>query len=128
MWERLSFDGGATVRLGPKTIRLSDVVSVERSEHAERDFQGVLVMGMVFSFSAALLTIGVFEYGMRERFLLGAFIFFVLGVVSLYEAATASTFRYVQLQIATKSGEVLFTTADPDDATDLELALAQRRA
>jgi hypothetical protein len=124
----MSFGDGATVRLGPKQVRLSDVVSVARTEHAERDFQGVLVMGMVFSFASALLMIGVYEYGMRERFLLGAFIFFVLGLISLYEAATASTFRYVQLQIVTRCGEILFTTANPADASALELALAQRRA
>ena len=46
MWDRLSFATGAgpgegvTLRLGDKHIRLADVRSVERSDHAERDYQG----------------------------------------------------------------------------------------
>ena len=128
MWDRLSFGESATLRLGDKHIRLADVRSVERTDHAERDFQGVLVMGCVFSTAAALLMIGVYDYGMRERFLLGAAIFFVLGLISLYEAATSTTFRFVRLRIETEGGETLFTTADLTDAAALELVLAQRRA
>ena len=118
--------GGASVRLGAQHISIADVVAVERSDHAERDFQGVLIMGCWFTTSAALLMIGVFEWGMRQRFLLGAFIFFVLGLVSLYEAATASTLRFVRLKITTRHGETLFTTADKADAAALEMVLAQR--
>ena len=133
MWDRLSFATGAgpgegvTLRLGDKHIRLADVRSVERSDHAERDYQGVLVMGCVFSTAAALLMIGVYDYGMRERFLLGAAIFFVLGLISLYEAATSATFRFVRLRIMTVSGETLFTTADAADASALEMVLGQQR-
>ena len=132
MWDRVRFAAddrhGAVLRLGPQHIRLSDVVSVEHTDHAERDFQGVLVMGCVFTMAAALLMIGVYEAGMRERFLLGAFIFFVLGLISLYEAITASTFRFVRLRIVTVGGETLFTTADAADAAALEQVLACRRA
>lgn len=127
MWDRLSFGEGATLRLGSEHVRLADVRSVERSDHAERDFQGVLVMGSVFTMCAALLMIGVYDYGMRPRFLLGAAIFFALGVISLYEAATSTTFRFVRLRIETTNGETLFTTADLADAAALELVLAQRR-
>lgn len=128
MWDRLSFGEGATLRLGDKHIRLADVRAVERSDHSERDYQGVLVMGCVFTAAAALLMIGVLDYGMRERFLLGSAIFFVLGLTSLYEAATSTTLRFVRLRIATTGGETLFTTADLADAAALELVLAQRRA
>ncbi len=114
------------LRMGSKHIRLADVTSVERIDHAERDFQGVLLMGCVFSTASAILFVGVYEYGMRERFLLGSFIFLVLGLISLYEAATCTTFRFVQLRIGLAHGENLYTTADADDAAALELVLAKR--
>ena len=107
-------------------IRLADVTSVERSDHAERDFQGVLLMGCVFSTASAILFVGVLGYGMRERFLLGSFIILVLGLISLYEAATATTFRFVQLRISLKDGETVYTTAKAADAAALELVLAER--
>ena len=114
------------LRMGAKHIRLTDVTSVERIEHAERDFQGVLMMGAIFTTASAIFFVGVYEYGMRDRFLLGSFIFLVLGVISLYEAATSTTFRFVQLRIGLAHGETLYTTADAADAAALELVLAKR--
>ena len=128
MWEPMSFADGVTLRLGKTHLALSDVRAVERTDHAERDFQGVLVMGMVFTMSSACFAIGVWHYGWRQRFLLAAAIFFVLGVISLYEALTSTTFRYVRLRIATTSGETVFTTAALADAAALEQVLALRRA
>lgn len=119
--------GGALLRIGKRRLSIADVSAVAREDLAETDNLGVLVMGIAFIILAAVFDEGVVHYGWRQRFLIGAGLFGTLGVISLVEAWSTWAITFVCLRITTTSGEVVFTTADPADATALETAIVSRQ-
>ena len=125
MWDIVTDaqSGKPLLRLGETYIALTDVLEIEHTDLEERDYKGLLVMGMLFLVAATVFLILVTDFGWRERFLLGALVTGVLGLMSLYEAATANRIGFVELRIVTRDGEELFTTADKADAAALELAI-----
>jgi hypothetical protein len=125
MWD-IDSASGPQVRVGKTTLAVSDISNVTSEDVAESDHWGVMLMGVLFLSGAMAILIGVNHYGWRTRFLLGAGILFFFGLVSLYEAARTRMVHYVRLRLVTKSGDVLFTSADPADAQALLIALQSR--
>ncbi len=125
MWD-MDSGGGPQVRVGKTRLAVADISNVTSEEMAESNHCGVMLMGVLFLAGAMALLIGVSHYGWRPRFLLGAGILLFFGLVSLYEAARTRMVHYVRLRLETKTGEVLFTSADPADARALLIALQSR--
>jgi Family of unknown function (DUF6232) len=114
------------LRFGAKRVALSDISNVTSEVVAESDHWGVMFMGMLFLAGAMGLLIGVNHFGWRTRFVFGAALLFFFGMVSLYEAMRTRLVHYTRLRLETKSGEVLFTSADPAGAQALMVALQKR--
>jgi hypothetical protein len=129
MWDIITDpqSGMPLLRLGDRHVELSNIVEIEHTDLVERDFKGLLVMGAAFMSACSMFLFLVVDFGWRERFMLGAVVTGMLGVMSLYEAATASRIRCVELRISTRDGDDIFTTADHDDAAALEFAVTGQR-
>jgi hypothetical protein len=130
MWDIVTDanSGQPLLRIGEQYIALSEILEIEHTELVERDYKGLLAMGVAFMVVATIFLILVAEFGWRERFILGAVVTATLGMMSLYESATSTRIGFVELRIFTRSGEELFTTADHGDAAALELAITGQRA
>ncbi len=130
MWDIVTDpqSGKPLLRLGDRYIAIGDILEIEHTELVERDYKGLLAMGMAFMVTSAIFLILVTDFGWRERFMLGAVVTGVLGMLSLYESATSTSIGFVELRISTRDGEELFTTANHDDAAALEFAVTGQRA
>ncbi len=128
MWEPAATAavGGPTVRIGARTVAISDVRSAGIEHKLENDLWGVLLIGVASLLGAVMFVTLVNVYGWRTRFLLASMILFVFGMVSLFEAMRARPVQFVRLRIETRSGEVLFTTVDEADALRLMAAVSPR--
>jgi hypothetical protein len=125
MWD-IETPGTPMLRIGWRRVALSDISRVTSEEVAESDHWGVLLMGILFLLGAVGMMTGVHYYGWRTRFLFGAAFLFFFGMVSLVEAMRTRMIQYTRLRLETKSGEVLFTSANSADAQALVIALQQR--
>lgn len=128
MWEPApaAAAGATTVRIGARTVAISDVKSAGLEHKVETDRWGVLLIGVASILGAVMFVTLVNVYGWRTRFLLASLILFCFGMVSLFEAMRARPVQFVRLRLETRSGEVLFTTVDEADALRLMAAVSQR--
>lgn len=129
MWDIVTDpqSGKPLLRVGDQYVALGDILEIEHTEHVERDFKGLLVMGSLFMVACVVFLLLVADFGWRERFMLGAVVTGLLGMASLYEAMVSTKIAFVELRIATRDGDELFTTADHADAAALEFAVTGRR-
>lgn len=116
------------LRIGGKEIAVGDIESVTEERVAERDIQGLHLMGAIFLLAALLLLIAVADLGWRSRFLIGTVFLGALGVASFAEAWGVGTVAYRRLVITTRRGATLvFASADDREVDGLAAALGLGR-
>ncbi len=112
------------LRIGLRTVPLSDVRRTVPRAYEERDFQGSLLNFSVYLVIAAIFLILVVVGGWRERFLLMTVFLGLVGITSLIDMRHANPIRLYCLTIELVDGERIdFTSASADEVDRLSLAL-----
>jgi hypothetical protein len=117
---------GAVVRIGARAVPLADVRGFVGSVEPQADHRPALAVLAVFGSAAVLFLVVVFDFGWRERFVLGAVVFGAIGATALNDLTWLSQGRLYRVEMRLASGERLrYTCLDPADQQRLLTALGQ---
>ncbi len=131
------WDAGAStnphvVTVGPYRLDRDDIQGCAMSTVTERDAAGRVWTMTLFIAGAALVLLGVVEFGWMTRFLLGAAVLAALAAMSAVEALKLKPITHWRLDIAMRGGRtVRYATANRTDAEILTSqinAIARRNA
>ena len=116
MWQVEQTSIGDVVHFGRNRFAISDVEAVSGEEVHDRYTDGILLGAMVFVALACVLAFGVFDGGLRTRFLLGTVLLSFLGFAALSELWKLNQQHYFEVKITLRSGETLkFASANRAD-------------
>lgn len=112
--------GGGMLRLGSHRLPLEDVTGFDYIEHCARDRHGRIVGALVFAVLCAIVMVGVFGFGWRERYLIAVVLLAMLSLTALGDVLHLNPVRYLELRIRTRRGETVpFVAADRSEADAL---------
>lgn len=122
-WDITSGSGGR-LRVGQRTVPLSDIRRATPKAYEERDFLGSLLNFSVYLTIAAVFLILVVVAGWRERFLLMTVFLGLVGITSLIDMWQSNRIRLYCLTIDLVGGErIEFTSASADEVDRLIQAI-----
>jgi Family of unknown function (DUF6232) len=116
---------GRVLWFGSKRIALADIQTVTAEEVRERPVAGLLLGANAFLIVAMIFAFAVFEFGWRDRFLLGTLFLAFLGTAGLWEMTKIGKQSFYEIKIGTGSqGLVTFATTDISEVEAFLGALA----
>jgi Family of unknown function (DUF6232) len=116
MWQVERTAGGDIMHFGRHRFPVSDVTAVSGEEVRDRYTDGILMGAMLFFVIACALAFGVFDGGLRTRFLLGTVFLAFLGTAGMLELGRLNRQSYFEVKITLQSGErLVFTSVDRAD-------------
>jgi hypothetical protein len=119
--------GGVMLRLGSRRLPLGDVTGFDYIKHRARDRHGRIVGALVFAVLCAIVMVGVFGFGWRERYLIAVVFLAMLSLTALGDVLHLNQIRYLELRIRTRRGETVpFVVADQAEADALAGLLMER--
>ncbi len=128
MWEIERTAAGDVVHFGRNRFALADVARVSGEEVRDRYTDGLLLGAVVFLAAACAISFGVFDGGLRSRYLLGTVFLAFLGIAGISELAKLNRQSYYEVKIALVTGETLtFTSADRADVEAFMARIAPSR-
>lgn len=120
-------DGSRVVRLGEARFALSQVAHVSAGVDVTRHRHGRVVAMLLFGLLAAVLLIGVFDFGLARRFLIAVFICASIALMSLEDIVFARPQRLATFDVRLADGRhVRWSTADEAEAAALNAVLMHR--
>lgn len=129
-WEVLEPDatGQGRLRLGARIVPLADVVGFRATSTTELNVDGHLAAVGLFLAAGALFLIPVAMAIAHPRFMVGAVLFFGIGIMILVDIAKGhrNIVHRVEIRLADGS-EASFASVDPTICQGLALALAGRQ-
>ena len=130
-WLEAGQDGSAVkfVRFGQQQIVIADIASMRLEEVRDPQARGLFLAAAAFVACGMALFAYVFDFGARQRFLLGGAFLSLLGLAGLFEASKLRNLRHFELTLHLKTGRnITFTSADRADIQALALRLAAEGA
>ena len=128
-WElsEWSAETGPSLRLGAHRLPIAEIVAWRAERQSESDRRGAFLVMAIFGIGAAMFLTGVFEFGLRQRFLAGAVLLGLITVSAMIEAFRMTRIELYRLHVTTVSGKaVTFATANPDEMQALIIAVHGR--
>ena len=115
------------LRVGARTVALSDVRAHSWSIIGERDRDGHWMLVAVFGIMAWIFLFGVFEIGWRTRFLMGVALAVLILLTAIEDIWRSRRIEMHQIDIRLASGDrLVFSTGNPAEAGALVAALDGR--
>ena len=125
MWQVERTARGDIMHFGRHRFLISDVAAVSGEQAGDTYSDGLLLGAFAFLVLACALAFGVFDGGLRPRFLLGTVFLGFLGFAGLSELTTLKRQSWYEIKITLVSGETLnFTSAD---RADIDVFMARLR-
>ena len=130
MWaiERAGGDSRDEVlHFGRHSIAIADIAGIAPEETRDRFTDGLLLAAMIFFVVAGALAFGVFDGGIRPRFLLATVFLGFLGFMGISELRKVSAQSFFQVRLDLKDAPpVVFASADRAEVDGLLAALVAR--
>jgi Family of unknown function (DUF6232) len=128
MWQVERTAHGDVMHFGRNRFLIGDVAAVSGEVVGDTYADGLLLGAFAFLLTACALAFGVFDGGLRPRFLLGTAFLGLLGFAGLSELISLKRQRWYEIKITLASGKTLnFTSADRADV-DVFMARLQPAA
>jgi hypothetical protein len=116
-----------SIRLGKTRVPVADIAAWRAERVVERDRRGAFLTAVVFGAGATVFMCGVFELGLRQRFLAGALLLGMIALGALIEAARVTRLDLYRIDVQTAAGRTItFTTANPNEMQAVMTALARQ--